>query len=148
MDTNSSDIVSQLPADVVENYSKIAVPAPLNSPIPAMDTTDMTPLPATGLDTTPSSDQLDMSDSANWRNGISLSDATDYELLNRRIDDLQKQLNDIDSRNEIALKYLCDNMAWLVKMLSGVAQMAQGLQGMPGMGGMVAKMLGGGKKHD
>lgn len=69
---------------------------------------------------------------------------SDYELLNRRLDDLQSQLNAADSKNEAALQYLCHNMAWLVNMLSGVAQVAQN---MPGMGGMVAKMLGGGKKQ-
>lgn len=71
------------------------------------------------------------------------SDAlSDYELLNQRVDDLQSQLSAMREQNNQALQYLCQNMGWLVNMLSGVAQLAQN---MPGMGGMMAKMLKGGK---
>ncbi len=81
-------------------------------------------------------------DPPNWVNGVSHSDASDYELLNRRIDDLQSQLGAMQAQSDAALQYLCQNMGWLVNMLSGVAQIAQN---MPGMGGMMAKMLKGGK---
>lgn len=67
---------------------------------------------------------------------------SDYDLLNQRVDDLQSQLSAMREQNNQALQYLCQNMGWLVNMLSGVAQLAQN---MPGMGGMMAKMLKGGK---
>ncbi len=69
---------------------------------------------------------------------------SDIDLLYRKISDLENSLSAAQFENREALQYLCQNMGWLVNMLSGVAQVAQN---MPGMGGMMSKLMGGGKNN-